>query len=510
MAREIEEEVAPPRKNVVDPNSIPFGGGKLGYNSNMIMDTRKKVVVDPNTIPFGGAKNVGRYEPYDGYDFFDRPGRRAVDGNARPFGGGGGGGGGVMMGGGPSIQVMENPKRRPVDGNSRPFGGGKMNQEFNDFVVPKKSAIDGNSRPFGGGKMANQNHYNRDDQDINFHSKASPQKHEMLSRQEKSYRRTSQQNMRKSNNEFLEGQEQINKNSNPFRSKPDIQRLSTKKKQEGTVSQNKMIKSTNKPFNKVNQIVEYEEEQNQVFKASPALANKKISQKYEEEIETSAQSYSPTKQPPKPNKSIAKKSSKGQSAFASSFKNQEEEKKIVKSTNMKMNMPPAAFQSNANLIPCRVCGRNFAEESLAKHEGVCQKVFKSKRKKFDSSKHRIVDSEQRVLSSYSKKSAYSGAKGPSSGMKGSMPKWKLESEKFRQAMASMKGGKSGSYKGSSTTESYSNVDYAEANGYIRCTTCGRAFNPQAAEKHIPSCASKAKLESMRMSGGKKSNFGKKY
>jgi len=57
-------------------------------------------------------------------------------------------------------------------------------------------------------------------------------------------------------------------------------------------------------------------------------------------------------------------------------------------------LPPEAFADAGaapplNLAPCSVCGRNFAEERLPKHEQACSKAANSKRKKFDVKKHRV-------------------------------------------------------------------------------------------------------------------------
>merc|ERR1712190_577839 len=37
------------------------------------------------------------------------------------------------------------------------------------------------------------------------------------------------------------------------------------------------------------------------------------------------------------------------------------------------------------------CGRKFKEEALAKHVGICQKVFQQKRKVYNTTEHRLPD-----------------------------------------------------------------------------------------------------------------------
>lgn len=41
------------------------------------------------------------------------------------------------------------------------------------------------------------------------------------------------------------------------------------------------------------------------------------------------------------------------------------------------------------LVSCRFCERNFYEDRIAKHESICSKTLKKKRKVFDSAKQRV-------------------------------------------------------------------------------------------------------------------------
>ena len=45
------------------------------------------------------------------------------------------------------------------------------------------------------------------------------------------------------------------------------------------------------------------------------------------------------------------------------------------------------------MAPCKVCGRNFARERLAKHQKICQGSTSKKRKVFDVSKMRTQGTE---------------------------------------------------------------------------------------------------------------------
>jgi hypothetical protein len=43
------------------------------------------------------------------------------------------------------------------------------------------------------------------------------------------------------------------------------------------------------------------------------------------------------------------------------------------------------------LVTCREgCGRKFTSDRIAKHEGVCRKVFQERRAEFDAQDHRIT------------------------------------------------------------------------------------------------------------------------
>ncbi|CAL1543235.1 unnamed protein product [Lymnaea stagnalis] len=59
-----------------------------------------------------------------------------------------------------------------------------------------------------------------------------------------------------------------------------------------------------------------------------------------------------------------------------------------------MMAEPEVNYSDAR-VPCKICGRNFAPEVLAKHNNVCKKTAASaaKRKPFDSSKQRVIEGE---------------------------------------------------------------------------------------------------------------------
>lgn len=46
-----------------------------------------------------------------------------------------------------------------------------------------------------------------------------------------------------------------------------------------------------------------------------------------------------------------------------------------------------------DLMECSFCGRRFASDRLQKHEDICSKTGKKKRKAYDATKHRVVGTE---------------------------------------------------------------------------------------------------------------------
>ena len=176
--------------------------------------------------------------------------------------------------------------------------------------------------------------------------------------------------------------------------------------------------------------------------------------------------------------------------------------------------------SRVILRECRHCGRKFNPESLSKHEIACEKVFMKKRKQFDTSKHRAEE-----IKSELQKSGVSvgyNPRGPNKRFPGNkqpvkskyeerkldakpIPKWKAQSAMFRNAMRSVQGdeagggsGGSGGYGGSGGSGGYGAPnDYQETDFRVPCPHCKRKFAQETADRHIPSCAEKAKRNQMR-------------
>ncbi|CAG9327084.1 unnamed protein product [Blepharisma stoltei] len=143
-------------------------------------------------------------------------------------------------------------------------------------------------------------------------------------------------------------------------------------------------------------------------------------------------------------------------------------------------------------VSCPDCGRKFAPESFEKHSRICKKVFMSKRKEFNSSEQRAADEAAEVP----KKSAPPPRKPAASGKNN---KWKMQSEQLRANMKAARlagsGNDSAAYEEAARAAAELNQDQ-----YTKCPHCGRSFNEDAANRHIPICAKKAMTEQFKKGG----------
>lgn len=104
-----------------------------------------------------------------------------------------------------------------------------------------------------------------------------------------------------------------------------------------------------------------------------------------------------------------------------------------------------------------------------------------------------------------KKKSNNGTAPTSQKPAGKIPKWKLQSLQFRQAMGASKpadenGMDEGGYRGGSSNFNPSMQMSAEAETYddrTQCKYCNRKFNDEAAKRHIPICEGKYKANAMK-------------
>ncbi|KAK1132586.1 hypothetical protein K0M31_013971 [Melipona bicolor] len=134
------------------------------------------------------------------------------------------------------------------------------------------------------------------------------------------------------------------------------------------------------------------------------------------------------------------------------------------------------------LVPCKMCGRRFAQDRITLHEQICAKTMQKKRKQFDTMMYRVkgTDLEPFVKKGLAKKQLEKSKKPEVKS------NWRRKHEDFINAIRSAKqvqahlaaGGKLSDLPPPPVSD---NCDY------IQCPHCGRKFNKAAAERHIPKC-----------------------
>jgi len=147
------------------------------------------------------------------------------------------------------------------------------------------------------------------------------------------------------------------------------------------------------------------------------------------------------------------------------------------------------------------CGRRFFQHVLEKHAKNCQKVFQSKRKAFNAAAQRQTEDQQVIPVNPKKKPAMksqntlqqtqlnkTGANKPIAASK--KPDWKQQSEAFRASMKVARG------ETLSKDEQVAIVKNQQ-DSLVPCHHCGRRFNDKAAERHIPFCQSKQKIDALK-------------
>ncbi|XP_026668269.1 uncharacterized protein LOC108623920 isoform X2 [Ceratina calcarata] len=149
------------------------------------------------------------------------------------------------------------------------------------------------------------------------------------------------------------------------------------------------------------------------------------------------------------------------------------------STSGKTPPCPAAADS---LVPCKICGRRFAQDRVTLHEQICAKTAQKERKKFDTTAFRVKGTD--IEPFYKKgllKKPLERSKKPEV-----KTNWRRKHEDFIKAIRSAKevqahlaaGGKLSDLPPPPVSD---NCDY------IQCPHCKRRFNQAAAERHIPKC-----------------------
>ncbi|XP_040524964.1 zinc finger C2HC domain-containing protein 1B [Gallus gallus] len=150
---------------------------------------------------------------------------------------------------------------------------------------------------------------------------------------------------------------------------------------------------------------------------------------------------------------------------------------------MKMSQIPAqelngTTAGSQNLVPCRICGRQFAPDVLMRHEPICKKVFNKKRKPFNSFKQRLQGTDIGTVK----------RQPPLKNQPVKKSNWRQHHADFINAIQSAKQVTKAMQEGRPLPPPPPpsiNPDY------IQCPFCLRRFNEAAAAKHIKFCEEQA-------------------
>lgn len=152
--------------------------------------------------------------------------------------------------------------------------------------------------------------------------------------------------------------------------------------------------------------------------------------------------------------------------------------------------PDFAHANDANGIPatasmgkreeCEICGRVFLSDRIAKHRVACKKSFESQkqRKQFDMKQRRLE-----VLLETNQADPTELRSDPSVEEKLALQKkkkanWRQQSAQFQNAMKNINSG---------DTAAAVAPDFR-----VECAGCGRKFDPETAERHVPRCVAKSR------------------
>ncbi|CDW84176.1 UNKNOWN [Stylonychia lemnae] len=198
-------------------------------------------------------------------------------------------------------------------------------------------------------------------------------------------------------------------------------------------------------------------------------------------------------------------------------------KQPVSKPAAKVRGPPAmafAQPKDMHLNECPSCGRSFNDEAYAKHSKICKKVFQSKRKVFNSQAKRMISNEQKQMLVRQKKQEQVKPDNQRRAQQplGPAPKWKSQSEQFRQAMRAARGVNpqpnlyqgqgygQGAGRGGGGQRGYAQPPpQQQYDDRKQCPYCQRKFSEVAADRHIPHCKTKTMDVNKRVGGNARGN-----
>jgi len=135
-----------------------------------------------------------------------------------------------------------------------------------------------------------------------------------------------------------------------------------------------------------------------------------------------------------------------------------------------------------DLVSCKNCGRNFAEDRIEKHQEICLKTAQKakKRKVFDMTKARVkgTDAAKYVKSAAHLKNTEAKEQKKSD--------WRKKREDFINTLRAAKEAQKHLANGGSIKD-LPPPPPMDTSDYIQCPHCNRRFAEAAAERHIPKC-----------------------
>ena len=133
--------------------------------------------------------------------------------------------------------------------------------------------------------------------------------------------------------------------------------------------------------------------------------------------------------------------------------------------------------------PCMYCERRFNEDVIPKHEDICRR--QKKRPKFDSRNHRLAGLQQAGLPGKPSVISQRPEEKPIPVKKAS---WREKSDQLRAAIGAARA--TDPFEKKRFEEDLARATKATM---TRCEFCGRSFNAEAAQRHIPFCRNKAMM-----------------
>lgn len=131
------------------------------------------------------------------------------------------------------------------------------------------------------------------------------------------------------------------------------------------------------------------------------------------------------------------------------------------------------------MVNCKTCGRNFAQDRIKKHQEICEKASKTKRKKFDPLKQRLKGTEAEGYINQIK-STKKISEPPKKDT------WRKQHEEFINNIRAARMVKQHLAQGGKLSD-LPPPPPSDTSDYVPCPHCGRKFNDAAAARHIPKC-----------------------